>query len=203
MNPDIPATASTIDSDTLVEQLRAENDDVAWRRVDKRYGPMLLAFAVRMGLDAERSRDARQEAMLSLVQALRDGQYDRQRGRLRDFLFAIARNRIIDIVRRRARESANGRIQSVEALDLATADDEWQAAWDAEWRIAVAAQALCEAQERFHADTYQVFHLKAIEGLSSVEVGERLNRSVNAVDVATSRVRRFLREIRPVIEERF
>ena len=36
---------TTIDSDTLIERLRAPDDHEAWRQVDVGYGPLLVAIA--------------------------------------------------------------------------------------------------------------------------------------------------------------
>lgn len=196
---------TTIDSDTLVARLRRPNDQDAWRRVDERYGPMLLAFARRMGLDHERSRDLRQEAMMALVKAIRAGRFDRARGRLRDLLFTIARNRIVDMHTRRSRDPVPvGALPDQEEL-LASipAEDRFAEAWDAEWRVAIAAQCLREAQVKFKPLTYMAFYLKAIEGLPSAEVADRLGKNVNTVDISSHKVRSFLRDIRPVIEELF
>jgi RNA polymerase sigma factor (sigma-70 family) len=196
---------TTIDSDTLVARLRAPDDQEAWRIVDARYGPLLLAFAARTGLDAERCRDARQEAMMAFAETIRAGRFDRSRGRLRDLLFAIAKNKVADIHVRRRREPAPLSVE-LGAVDPVAgfADDEaWRRAWEAEWQLAVAAECLRQAQLKFKPDTYLAFYLKAIEGYSSVEVAGRTGKTVNAVDIATTRVRSFLREIRGVIEEVF
>ena len=194
---------TTIDSDTLVGRLRAPNDEEAWRLLDARYGPLLVAFAAHMGLDPERCRDARQEAMMAFAKAVRAGRFDRSRGRLRDLLFAIARNKIAEIRARHYREPA---LLNVEESGFAAglADEGgWQQVWEAEWQAAVAVECLKEAQLKFRPDTYLAFYLRAVEGASSAEVARRIGKTVNAVDIATSRVRHFLREIRPVIEEAF
>jgi len=195
---------TTIDSDTLVARLQRQEDDGAWSQVDARYGPLVRAFAQRMGLDPTIADDARQEVMLAFVRAIRADQFDRARGRLRDFLFGIARNRIRTL---RSREHNRNRlaVQPDETgfLDRIPDEDRWSQAWDAEWQVAVRAQCLREAQERFSSDTYRVFHAKVIEGLSSAEVGQRTGKTIRAVDMATHHVRTFLRQIRPVIEEVF
>jgi RNA polymerase sigma factor (sigma-70 family) len=195
---------TTIDSDTLVARLQRPDDEAAWSLVEGRYGPLVRAFARRMGVDATIADDARQEVMLAFVQAIRAGRFDRSRGRLRDFLFGIARHCIRGL---REREDRRARVtlqpDETGFLERAPDEDHWTAAWNAEWELGVSIQCLREAQERFSAETYLLFQLKALEGLSSAEVAQRTGKTAAAVDMATHHVRTFLRKIRPAIEEAF
>ncbi len=196
---------TTIDSDTLIERLRAPDDQDAWRQVDQRYGVLLIAFAARMGLPPDQCRDARQETMLAFVKTIRAGRFDRSRGRLRDLLFSIAKNKIVENHKRRGKQDAllEGESEKANSLVQVPDNDGWLEAWESEWQVAVAAQCLKEAQEKFKPETYLAFYLKAIEDLPSAEVARKLGKTVNAVDIAVSRVRGFLRQIRPAIEELF
>ena len=195
---------TTIDSDTLVARLRDTRDQGAWYQAEARYGPLVEAFARRLGLDNEFTQDARQEAMAAFAEALRADRFDRRRGRLRDFLFGIARNKILDI-RNREMGRLRRALQPDETafFDRLASDDQSQQVWEAEWQLAVRAQCLKEAQEKFSPDTYLMFHRKAIEGLASSEVAQLMNKTPSAVDMAAHHVRTFLRQIRPVIEEVF
>jgi RNA polymerase sigma factor (sigma-70 family) len=205
MGSDELRSQTTIDSDTLVARLRSQDDEDAWRQVDRRYGPLLVAFGARMGLDPEQGRDARQDAMMAFVETIRGGRFDRTRGRLRDLLFAIARNKIIAIHNRRVRDTARvgGGSSAADLLATVPGEDAWKLAWESEWRVAIAGRCLEEAQQKFRPETYLSFYLKAIEGLPSAVVAKRLGKTANAVDIATNRVRGFLRRIKPVIEELF
>jgi RNA polymerase sigma factor (sigma-70 family) len=195
---------TTIDSDTLVARLQRPEDEGAWSLVEGRYGPLVRAFARRMGVDSAIADDARQEVMLAFVQAIRAGRFERSRGRLRDFLFGIARHCIRGL---REREDRRARVtlqpDETGFLERAPDEDRWAEAWNAEWELGVSTQCLKEAQERFSAETYLLFQLKALEGLSSAEVAQRAGKTTAAVDMATHHVRTFLRKIRPAIEEAF
>ncbi|MBN2133723.1 MAG: RNA polymerase sigma factor [Sedimentisphaerales bacterium] len=195
---------TTIDSDSLVQRLRDPGNREAWFLVEGRYGPMVEGFARRFGLNIEFAKDARQDTMAAFAEALRADHFDRNRGRLRDFLFAIARNKIRSIRRREITRSRHA-MQPDETgfFDDAASEEGLDELWDKEWQLSVRAQCLKEAQAHFSNDTYLAFHLRAIEGLSSADVSEHLGKSINAVDLATHRVRTFLRKIRPVIEEIF
>jgi RNA polymerase sigma-70 factor (ECF subfamily) len=187
---------TTIDSETLVANLRDPDNQDGWMRVEARYGPLILAFARRLGLDRESADDAHQEAMLAFAQAIRAGQFDRSRGRLRDFL---------DLRQRELETGQRRLVQPDETgfFDRVPDEDHWEQQWEAEWQLAVSAQCLREAQERFSPETYRLFHGSAIAGRPAAEVAQRTGKTANAVIVATHHVRTFLREIRPVIEEVF
>jgi RNA polymerase sigma-70 factor (ECF subfamily) len=193
---------TTIDSATLIQRLADPRDEQAWHAVEERYGPLVHAFARRLGLSLELADDARQNTMLAIVEAIRGGRYERGRGRLRAFIFGIARNKILDL---RTVETQHARAGAPDATRLAaaTVDGELERVFEREWQVAVAAQCLREARAHFTADTYEMFYLRAIEGRSSAEVAARIGKSVSAVDGAVHRVRDYLRAIRARIEEVF
>lgn len=198
-------TATTVDSDSLVRRLTNSDDHDAWNIIVNRYGPAVLGFARRLGLNHQDAEDARQDALSAFVIALRAGRFDRKLGRLRDLLFAITRHKVQDIHRRRFR-SREEQLPTTEQTDLfhqIPGDDGLAQAWLQEWQNAVYTQCLYEAKQHFSHDTYTMFYLSAIEGRASADVAARISKSANAVDIATSRVRAFLRQIRPAIEELF
>lgn len=196
------ARITTIDSVTLVERLADPRDELAWHEVEGRYGPLVGAFARRLGPSLELAEDARQDTMLAVVEAIRGGRYERGRGHLRQFLFGIARNKILSLRAAEAHRAAAAAPDGVHPAGVA-ADGEFEREFEREWQIAVAAQCLREARAHFTSDTYDMFYLRAIEGLPSIEVAARTGKSVVAVDGAVHRVRTYLRAIRSRIEEVF
>lgn len=195
-------THTTIDNSVLRRRLADPNDDQAWRLVADRYGPPIEGFARQLGLGPEDVADVRQETLLAFAVALRAGKFAAERGGLRDFLFGIARHKVLDAAER-LRKACVFQPADSAVLRQAPAEDRWADFWSSEWETAVRGQCLREAQARFSADTYLVFHLKAIEGLSSAEVARPTGKTAAAVDMATHHVRRFLQEVYPIIAEIF
>ncbi len=194
---------TTIDSDTLVSRLRKRDAD-AWRLANERYGPLLQAFARTAGLTADLAEEARQEALAAFAKGLEDGRFDRARGRLRSFLFGIARYKICDIHQREARQRRVAtQPEDSQFFQRWPDDDALEAIWDAEWHQHVTAQCLTEARARFQPETFRAFVMHGLKGRASADVAATLGTTANAVDIATSRVRGYLRDIRPVIEEIF
>jgi hypothetical protein len=66
----------------LLEGLHDPADAVAWEQFDRRYRPIVVGFASRLGLADADAADVAQEVMLQFVKEYRAGKYDRQRGRL-------------------------------------------------------------------------------------------------------------------------
>lgn len=191
MNTPRDWSRATIDSATLVARAREPGSEDTWRLIDGRYRPLVIAFGKHLGLDAQRAEEAAQVAMGDFALAVRGGKYDPQKGRLRDFVFGIAKKKIYDAFKR------SPEVQPDSFFFVQRADDDaWERAWDREWQSATAVQCLEEARAHFSTETYLMFHLRAIEERPSKEVAEMLGKKVGAVDMATHHVRSFLKEIR-------
>ena len=92
----------TVTSVTLLEAIKNGEDHQAWNRFISRYRPMITSFAKRFGLDASDAEDVGQETLLVFLRNYREGQYNRQKGRLRSWLFGIAHRKVIDVQRKSA-----------------------------------------------------------------------------------------------------
>jgi DNA-directed RNA polymerase specialized sigma24 family protein len=94
----------TTTSLTLLEGLRDPANQDAWQRFFDRYQPIVIGFAIKLGLTDADAQDASQNTMVSFVEAYRQGAYDRRKGRLRSWLFGIACRKVKDIQRARRNE---------------------------------------------------------------------------------------------------
>jgi RNA polymerase sigma factor (sigma-70 family) len=126
--------------DSLLAGLEDPANETVWRGYVERFRPMLVRWFRRVGLAAADADDVAQDVLLAFANAYRDGKYDRERGRLRAWLFGIARTMLRGFHRRRQRRE----VQLVESdagggsmLDHIAADGEIEAAWEQEWRDAV------------------------------------------------------------------
>jgi RNA polymerase sigma-70 factor (ECF subfamily) len=183
------ATASA-----LLVELFDQDNRTAWDTLDRRYRPVIIAFARRLGLGAADAADAAQETLTRFLQAYRANRYDRNRGRLRSWIIGIARNCIADIKRNRAaRRERDG------ASMMADLPDEHQldAIWETECQRAILWQALEELRRssRLHPKTIEAFRLCGILQQPASAVAEELGMTVMAVYVAKHRCLAQLREI--------
>jgi RNA polymerase sigma factor (sigma-70 family) len=195
---------TTIGSQSLACRLQDPRNEDAWRQVEDRYGPMVRLFARHMGLPSRLADEARQDAMLGLVKVVRAGKYDSSKGRLRALLFGIARHKIVDIIQRETdqqrvglqpdRSSFFGQVPSEKTME-----DEWRR----QEAAAIAAQCLREARAHFSRDTYRMYVMHGVKRTPSKVVAERLGKTEAAVNMATQKVRAYLNEIHPEMQEIF
>lgn len=176
----------------LLSQISDFGQSEAWSEFDGRYRPMLIAFGRSMGLGYEDAADMAQSTLADLAVGLRDGKYDRQRGRLRSWILGIARHRAARIVSARGR----GGVSSVEidAMSEETLTEMWE---DVRRRtiLDLALNRLRE-QSKLAPSTLRAFELVALRGVPPAEAAKLSGlRGADDVYVARSRVTRSLREI--------
>ncbi len=186
----------------LLQALADSQNESIWFEFDDRYRPVLHGFGCRMGLDADDAAEAAQAALAAFAEQYRAGRYERERGSLRGWLFAIARSRIAAVYRERDRRR-NQRGSS--ALIQLEDDDTAQSMFDAEWRQFLLQRGFDELRSGTKTDTrtLRVFELLVVEHRSPQEVAELQGVSVAAVYVAKHRCLERLRSIVERLERDF
>ncbi len=194
---------TTLTSTTLLEGLKAPDNQTVWRQYTERYQPMLVRFGRRMGLATQDAEDVAQQTLLAFCESYRLGKYDRQKGRLRDWLFGIARNQLRAWRRKqpvhevRIADAGSG----TDFLQRIDDDNQLDALWEQEWRDAVLRRCLEIVRGEVDAKSFDAFQLFASQGLPAAEVAERLGMTANAVFIAKHRILKRIRELLPLLEE--
>lgn len=85
----------------LVEAVARQRDRAAFARLFQHFAPRLTAFVQKRGADPAAAQDLAQDAMLTVWR--KAPQFDRTRATASAWIFAIARNRRIDVLRRERR----------------------------------------------------------------------------------------------------
>jgi RNA polymerase sigma factor (sigma-70 family) len=198
------ARLDVITTTTLLDGLRDTGNARAWRRFEERFHPMVLSFARKLGLNETDAQDAAQETMMNFVEVYREGRYDRSKGRLRNWLFGIARRTVVDILRRRPKEvaisdatDATAFIETVEGPDPAAR------IWEHEWRCAVLQACVSEVAHDVQPETLAAFDLYVLRQWPVERVAEQLGITTNAVYLAKNHVMTRIRQIREQIEAEF
>lgn len=194
----------TTTSTSLLAGLRQPENDALWTEFVGRYRPLLLRLAMRLGISEHDAEDIAQITLMEFATAYAAGRYDQTKGRLRSWLFGIAKNQILNWRRRSPAPAGEG-------LDAAAADAPcpahavdgcgWERFWDQEWRNELLRQCLREVRAEVEERTYEAFHRFAIAGRSADEVAAELGISRNAVYLAKRRILRRARELLPLMEE--
>lgn len=174
-------------------RLGDRSDDGAWLEFDERFRSVILSTALRLGLSRTDAEEVTQETMLQAFRDYRLGKYDRSRGRLSSWLIGIARNRIVDVMRRRRKEHGYSALnvhedqisehRIAEAFDLAVERQIFEQAWD--W---------LRSNTQGLDGSIRAFELTAIRGVPIAEAAEQCGMSVDQVYVARSRVSARLRD---------
>jgi RNA polymerase sigma-70 factor (ECF subfamily) len=155
----------------LIERIASRDHD-AFTELYRRYARAVLGLALRRLGDRGRAEDATQEAFASIWRSA--ARYDRQRGPGAPWLYTVARNAIVDGLRRTPEPAA-------EPPDLPSGEpgpaDQAESAWTA-WRVHRALETL-PGRER------EVIELAYWSGLSQSEVADFLGIPLGTVKTRT------------------
>jgi RNA polymerase sigma-70 factor (ECF subfamily) len=162
----------------------AEGDRAAFDELHRRYARSVLGIALRRIGDRGRAEDATQETFASVWRSA--DRFDPDRGEASSWLYTVARNAIVDGLRRRREPPVD------EAPELAAAEPgpeaEAESGWVA-WRVHRALESL-PAQER------TLVELAYWSGMSQSEIAEYLHMPLGTVKTRTrSALRRLADEL--------
>ncbi len=176
--------------EALVARIASERDREAFIELFEHFAPRLKSFMLRGGADPETAEEIVQEAMISVWN--KASQFDPARAALSTWVFTIARNKRIDMLRRQVRPE-------IEPQSENTADDEPSP--DARLALAQAAADLRGSIARLPAEQRQVLQLAFFEDKShgdiSVQLGLPLGTVKSRIRLALARLRGMVGEHKP------
>jgi RNA polymerase sigma-70 factor (ECF subfamily) len=190
MDPSARTTTTT----QLLEALHDPSDEAVWRDFDARYRPIIYAIAQRLGLRPDDAAEIAQETLTEFVRDYRNGGYERGRGRLRSWIIGIARHRVTDALRQRAKRRE---MRGESAFEELPDDNRLVELWEAERERTILDLALKELRENTKTDekTVRSFEMVAIEGVPAEAVAAETGMTVAEVYRVKNRITRRLREI--------
>jgi RNA polymerase sigma-70 factor (ECF subfamily) len=168
---------------TLVERLPFDRSGGELRELYRRYAPELFGFATNALGDRELAEEVVQDVFAQLWRHAED--YDQRRASVRTWLYAIARNRIIDARRRAAARPQRGEDDSLESA----------AEIDAALDNAVLRWQVASALARLSPSHREVIRLAHYGGLTMREIAQRTGAPLGTVKSRTSYALRHLRLI--------
>jgi len=176
---------------SMLSRLRDLGDQDAWSWFDERYKDLILRYCRRKGLQPSDAEDVRQIVLLNLARGLGSFQYDRSRGRFRDYLGLVVRNAIHRLFR-----SPNARLRgletSVEKELIAAPDTELDDLWDKEWMHAHYRRALEKVRCSADPKSVLVFEL-LLDGATLDAAAAELDMRRETVQKVKQRMRDRLR----------
>lgn len=176
--------AATVSDGELIERVAAR-DHVAFEELHRRYARAVLGLALRRIGDRGRAEDATQETFTAIWRSA--GRYDPSRGPGAPWLYTVARNTIVNGLRRAPEPAAEvPELAGDEAGPSERAESSWEA-----WRLHRALETLPAGERR-------VVELAYWSGLSQTEIAAFLDIPLGTVK---SRVRTALHRLAATLED--
>ncbi|MFK7821716.1 MAG: RNA polymerase sigma factor [Planctomycetaceae bacterium] len=174
---------------TLLMRIRDASDDVAWRRFIDVYGPVVLNYALRHGLQNADAADVVQEVMCKVSAKIADFDYDPTRGRFLAWLYTLARNHVITRQRRlKTQHQGTGDSAVQRLMEVQTAVEDDEADWASICQQRVLDYAMSMVQSEFSESHWQAFYQTAVKNRKPMEVASNLGMKVGTLYVVKSRI---------------
>jgi RNA polymerase sigma factor (sigma-70 family) len=173
---------------SLLEHLRDGTDPLAWDEFFHRYWPLLYGLAKRRGCSDPSAEEIVQDVMLKVFQQRDVFRYDPGRGRFRDWLGAVVRNKV---AQRRRRPSDRQRPVDGEGglpFEPQAAEPEVDAACEAAFEQALLMALLDAVRRETPPEYYLAFELFVLEELPWQIVSRSTGLSRYAIYRARKRV---------------
>ena len=180
---------------TLLRRVASSTDAAAWEEFYALYAPVLYRYARARGLGEHDAEEVRDHCLSLLAMKLREFRYDRERGRFRGFLRRLARDRVVDILRR-AHRTESGELALDDLADPGPSPDR---VWERHWREQALLFHLEVVLRAASARDERVLRMLLFDGASPAQVARELDLQVANVHQIKSRL---LRRIRQRLAER-
>jgi RNA polymerase sigma factor (sigma-70 family) len=189
---------STEDSGTRVSLLgrlrRDPMDQAAWEEFVEHYAGKIYAWCRKWQLQEADAQDVTQIVLLKLAQKMRDFTYDSSRS-FRAWLKTLTAHAWSDYLKARQRPGQGSGDSAVHGILQSTAArEDLVKHLEEEFDRELFEEAMLRVQLRVAPQTWQAFHLTAIEGLSGADAAARIPMQVAQVFVAKRRVQKMLRQ---------
>jgi RNA polymerase sigma-70 factor (ECF subfamily) len=180
---------------SLLERMRTGPDAAAWQRLVDLYTPFLYEWLCRRhGVQDQDAHDVIQETFLVVMRRLPRFRHNGQPGAFHKWLRRITAYCLLNFWKARGRFPSIPRDQDM-LQELRDPHSGLSQLWDEEHRAYLARRALERLEPEFEDSTLTAFRRVVMDGARPVDVAAELGITRNAVDLATLRVRRRLRQL--------
>ncbi len=184
-------TVSATSGDERLIRRIAERDQEALGALYDRYGSLVYSLALTILRDAPEAEAVVQHTLLRVWQ--RAWEYQRERASVRTWLCAVARNRSIDVLRKRGRRQEAPLTELETAGQPATDSDAFARTFAGERR-----RLVLEALGEIPDEQRRAIYLAYYEGLSHRQVAERLEQPLGTIK---TRIKLGLEKLRAKLAE--
>lgn len=196
-----PMISGTHTRTSLLERLHDGADPMAWDDFFHRYWPFVFSIARQCGCTEHTAEEVVQEVVLAIFEGKAVFCHDPSRGRFRDWLGGVVRNKV-HLRRRAPSERCRARGGNGDDLpECGTSSDAPDARWQSAFDQAMLAFLLDKIRSECHPRTYQAFEAFVIGGCSGAEAAKLTGLTRNAVYQARKNILRRLQELGAVYGE--
>ncbi|WP_292148891.1 sigma-70 family RNA polymerase sigma factor [Brevundimonas sp.] len=182
-----PVTAMGGEHDRLIEAVALRRDREAFARLFEHFAPRLKAYLMKAGAPAGAAEDFAQDAMLTVWRKAE--LFDSSKARAATWIFTIARNRRLDVLRQDARRTP------MPEIELSQEEPERP---DQLVLMAEDAARLKTAMARLTADQIEVLRLAFFQDNPHSEIARRLDLPLGTVK---SRIRKAMIKLRTLLDD--
>jgi RNA polymerase sigma-70 factor (ECF subfamily) len=183
---------------SLLIQVQDPDNHDAWALFDAKYRPLIAHFCQKkFAMSPGDADEAAQDVLVKLVSNMRAFQYDSKRS-FRAWLSTVARNSVIDGMRKKRPDRAIGGSEQIDRLGNVPAkasedEDELAEKLTTELRQTLFDECESLVKERVNEQTWNAFTMLRA-GKKAAEVGDVLDMKIATVYRAKTRVLKLFRE---------
>jgi RNA polymerase sigma factor (sigma-70 family) len=189
---------------TLIQKISKAQDEKSWEEFVHYYKRYLYVVVRNMNISHHDCEEIVQSVMIKVWDKLKAFQYHPSKGKFRYWLCTIARNSVIDFIRKQQSQQRrrDGLQQKNEVNNLNNVEvPEVEEIAEREWQNYIANLALDAVRKQFNEKHIKCFLIFS-EGKSVGEVAEELELSENSVYIYKSRIQEaILKEIKRLEHE--
>ncbi len=172
---------------TLLQGIH-DNDEKSWEQFQEFYRPLIRICGHDYKLTDEEIKDLQQEVLIEIFRANVVNNYDKEKGRFRDYLRTIIHRKIFGAIKNRLPTlPEDGAFQEKE--------ESMEIDWSEEWRQFIIETALDELKEQVSETSFLAYDLYVNQGLPPAKVAKMLSITPNQVYSARTRCIQQLKEI--------
>ena len=179
---------------SFLKRLEDGDNPTAWDEFFRRYWPFVFSVARQRGCAEHTAEEIVQEVMLAIFQGKAVFTHDPSRGRFRDWLGGVVRNKVAQHRRAAAERTRAKGGSNNDFLDGQTAGDGPDVGWDVAFDQAMLAFLLDLVRREVNPRTYQAFEAFTLGGCSAADAARLTGLTRNAVYQARKNILRRLRQ---------
>jgi RNA polymerase sigma factor (sigma-70 family) len=181
---------------TLLERLQNGHDALVWDEFFERYWRLIYAYARRCNCSEHTAEEVVQDVMLKVFEQKEFFQYDPARGRFRDWLGTVVRNKVAEIRRKPSeRIRAMGGDSNTVCLELQSDNDSPDDLWGSAFEEALLIVLLDVVRREMTPRAYLAFELFTIHNMPGGKVAQHTGLTRNGVYRAHKRAIQRLKEL--------